>query len=326
MMGNTEFLPKIEYAAEVGEFPVSRRKIIDDRLPRENPELFSEDPLTFEEMTIALWEDVVTGYCFSKVLNRFSEKYLISSRNTAKGISKLASCCLTKAVLEKKGFVFPDLARLNIEELYKMVSSNFRKCHAAIAGTQNNNYQMWSQLMEMEFIWYALAERLKATEDKIRNIRDGKINVDSLIRQAEYFRQSSGTAQPRPQGPKQLPPAHAKAFPIMKQAIKEAVPVNTGRAESGAPTVIEAVQVPESGQYSSTFPAEDPTEDPLEKRFRETVARFNSITADIDRIAGICGSITDEVPEKHPPISYSSRSGPSNETRKKLREKRKKRK
>ena len=321
-MENTDLIPKNEYTAEVGEFPVTRRHFIDDNLPVEDPELFSEDPLTFEEMTVALWQDVETNYCFSKILNRFSVNYLETSRSTAKGISKLASCCLTKAVLEKKGLFFPLFDNLNIEELYKMVSFNFRKCHAAVDETQNKNYQLWSQLLEMEFNWHALAERLKATEEKIRNIRDGKINVDSLIRQAEYFRQNSGTAQLRPQGPKLLPPSRAKAFPIMKQEIREAIPVDSGKPKSESRKA-EAVLVPESGQRSAALPPEDPEGDPLEKRFRETVARFNSITADIDRIAGICGSVPDEVPEKHPPISYGSRSGPSNETRKKLREKRK---
>ena len=325
-MKNTDLFQKTKYITEVGEFPDNRRNFIDDHLPLEDPELFSEDPLTFEEMTIALWHDVEWNYCFSKILNRFSANYLETCRSTAKGISKLASCCLTKAVLEKKGLSFPLFDNLNIEELYKMVSFNFRKCHAAVDETQNKNYQLWSQLLEMEFNWHTLAERLKATEEKIRNIRDGKINVDSLIRQAEYFRRSSGTAQPRPQGPKLLPPSRAKAFPIMKQEIREAIPVASGKPKSENRKTEAAVQVTESGHRSAALPPEDLAEDPLEKRFRETAARFNSITADIDRIAGIYGSIPDEVPEKHPPISYGSRSGPSSETRKKLREKRKKRK
>ena len=121
--------------AVVGQFPASKRDFNHDNLPIEDPSLFSEDPISFEEMTAYLFEDVERNYNFSKILNRFSDHYLDVSHSVEKGIGKLASCCLTKTVLEQKGYQFPYLQGLCIDELYRMVSFNYRKCHAAITET-----------------------------------------------------------------------------------------------------------------------------------------------------------------------------------------------
>ena len=38
-------------------------------------------------------------------------------------------------------------------------------------------------MLEMEMRWYNLAKRLKATDDKIKLIREGKLNTDSMTRE-----------------------------------------------------------------------------------------------------------------------------------------------
>ena len=188
---------KTYYVAEVGEFPRTKMNNMPERLPMEDPALFSEDPLDFEESAAMLREDVLEIYHFTMMLNRFSDKFQKVSRALARGIAKLASCCVTKSVLEMKGFRFPKLHDLEIGGLFCMASYNFRKCHAAIAGTKNNNYPMWAQLVDIEFGWHTLAERLKATEEKIQKIRDGKINIDSMLNRARMFRQQPESARPR---------------------------------------------------------------------------------------------------------------------------------
>lgn len=47
-------------------------------------------------------------------------------------------------------------------------------------------------MMDWVCRWALLAERLKATEDKIRKIESGKINADRLLEQAQIFRGESG--------------------------------------------------------------------------------------------------------------------------------------
>ena len=55
--------------AVVGQFPASKRDFNHENLPIEDPSLFSEDPISFEEMTAYLFEDVERNYNFSKILN-----------------------------------------------------------------------------------------------------------------------------------------------------------------------------------------------------------------------------------------------------------------
>ena len=216
--GQTE---KPYYIAEVGEFPFSRINNVPEHLPLEDPDLFSEDPLDFEESAAMLREDVLEIYHYTMFLNRFSNKFQQVSRALAKGIAKLASCCVTKTVLETKGFRFPKLDDLEIEGLYRCVSFNFRKCHAAVKGTKNNNYLMWSQLVDIEFGWHTLSERLKATEEKIRKIREGKISVDSMLSRARMFRQPQSG---RPRTVRDLVDGPcANAYPVIGPVVREMI-------------------------------------------------------------------------------------------------------
>ncbi len=230
--GQTE---KPYYIAEVGEFPGTRMNNIPEHLPLEDPDMFSEDPLDFEESAVILREDVLEIYHYTMFLNRFSNKYQQVSRSLAKGIAKLASCCVTKTVLETKGFRFPKLDDLEIEGLYRCVSFNFRKCHAAVKGTKNNNYLMWAQLIDIEFGWHTLSERLKATEEKIRKIREGKINIDSMLSRARMFRQQPESDKPRTvrdliDGP------NANAYPVIGPVVREMLERSrAGREAKAAP-------------------------------------------------------------------------------------------
>ena len=66
---------KTYYVAEVGEFPRTKMNNMPERLPMEDPALFSEDPLDFEESAAMLREDVLEIYHFTMMLNRFSDKF-----------------------------------------------------------------------------------------------------------------------------------------------------------------------------------------------------------------------------------------------------------
>lgn len=227
-----EMMEKLHFRAKVGEFPESRMDLKEEHLPLEEFDTFSDDPLEFEEFTAALAEDVHQIYIFSRILNRFSEKYQSVSLQLEKGLAKLAGCCVTKAILEQKGYTFPMLENLEIKPLYCAVSLNFRKVHAAVKETTNRNYKMWARLIDLEFGWHALAERLKVTEEKIRNIRNGSINVDALIDRIRIFRENRApSVSDRPR--KSVGSGKPYAYPVSGAVIREMTGKSTQNSVPG---------------------------------------------------------------------------------------------
>ena len=115
----------------------------EDGFPAESFEEFSEAPLEFEEMAAALRRDLDEVYSLTGTLNRFSPDYVSCGKVLEKMIRRMGSFCVTKAVLEQKGFDFPVLKNLDLKDLYCMVSFNFRKTRCAFldgkAKTCNNS-------------------------------------------------------------------------------------------------------------------------------------------------------------------------------------------
>ena len=239
MMGKKE--PEMITDAERARvFPRSRMDFRPEGLDYEAPELFDYEGLSFEEMAEAISEDVIQMHCIAAIRSRFSEGYLELSRLLERGISELASCCVTKAAFEKQGVQFKGLKDLDLSRYYGIVSGHFRKCHAAITETTYNNQQFWRQMLDMEFRWYNLAKRLKATEDRINLIREGKISVDKMLEKLDYERMRERSSQPKPaekKEPKALPASKAVSFPVMGDFLrdglreKEAVPVKEAEPE-----------------------------------------------------------------------------------------------
>ncbi len=154
----------------------------------ESLECFSEDPLEFEEMAVVLREDLEDVYTLTGTFSRYSPDYPAACRILEKMIRRMGSYLVTKAVLEQKGFSFPSLKDTGIRDLYSMVSFNFRKTHAAyLEGKQNKNCADLG-LLAMECRWVDLAEQLKATEEKIRLIHSGKVNIDRMLERAAMFK------------------------------------------------------------------------------------------------------------------------------------------
>ena len=156
-------------------------------LPLESIDEFSCAPFEFEETAKWLWEDTQITYYHAGIENRFSENYLKLCGRLETNIRRLGSFCLTKTVLEEKGGEFPELSNLNVRELVKMVSFHLRKCHAAFQGMYHDNNFLGMSYLNWEFRWFELGNRLKATEVKIVKIREGKINAESILQQAEQF-------------------------------------------------------------------------------------------------------------------------------------------
>ncbi|MBR6089640.1 MAG: hypothetical protein IKP86_06880 [Anaerolineaceae bacterium] len=192
-------------------------------LPDESLDDFSNAPFEFEETALLVKEDLQRLYFHAGTANRFSEKYLKYMVQLEQFIKQAGSCCLTKSVLEQKGLSFPQLEDLNIMDLVRMVSFHIRKCHAAIDGLYRDNSKLGSVYLQWELRWISLGERLKATDMKIRRIREGKIIADDLIEREEPFRgkpQTNGTSSGIPKSihlnPHALPLDHSMAKEMLR--------------------------------------------------------------------------------------------------------------
>ena len=162
-------------------------------LPLEVSNAFSNAPFDFETTAVLLWEDTLKIYDHACIENRFSENYLKYCAQLEKNIKEAGSLCLTKAVLEKNGYDFPELESMTVKELVGMVSFHLLKCHAALDGLYKDNDLLGLTYLNWEFRWFGLGNRLKATEVKIQKIRDGEIKADSLLRQTQTFKDEPRT-------------------------------------------------------------------------------------------------------------------------------------
>ena len=238
--------------ASACEFPRSRMEYRSEGLGMESEELFNYEGLSFEEMASSISEDVVELHGCAMVLNRFGQNYLDLSRLLERGIAVVASCWVTRAVFEKQGIAFKNLIMPEISVLYGIVSGHFRKCHSAVKGTTAQNRKFWTAMLEMEIRWYNLARRLKATEDRIRLIREGKISIDKMLEKldADLLRDRSAAPkkQTAPEGTKALPEGKAVSFPVMGTFLRE----KFGKGAAGAKEPVPAA-VPEQAAEPKVY-------------------------------------------------------------------------
>ena len=271
-----------------------------DQMPFEPADSFSTDPLSFEEITAALLEEAEDMFYATQVANRHSAYYSIACRSLEKLLRELGSCCVTRAVLERKGFAFPALADLSVEKLYGMLSFNFRKCRAVLL---EDRAQAPVPVTEPEMLirWYVLAERLTATGERVEAIRSGKISADQLIEAgAVRIRRPNAETPVRVERPEPL--RKPASLPVRKAAARRElsarIDITDGRVMADAR--MEERRLPARGAAEQAGPLKDgAAADPLRRM------RFIGSPAAL-----------------HP----SGQNVPPPETRKKLREKRKKRK
>lgn len=311
-------------------------------LPFEPMDEFSDAPLEFEELAETLWNVLNDTYVISVKYNRHSPYYPKLCSHLEKDIKQLGSLCITKAVLEQKDFTFPKLQAMTIKELYAMVSLHFRKCSQAYKDCREAGKGFDMEMLDWVCRWALLAERLKATEEKIRKIRSGKINADQLLDRAQVFKGESRGNRPKrdPQEIRKtisLPVMRSYASEILRdhrkaerQRIREekerekdkkgSVPVSGFRAARPFPA---APINTESVRSLLLEDAEDRGDTEAMKKIREEdpselAARLHELrqASYPEGSAGV----------KIKKSVSSSRTGPSNDTRKKLREHRKKKK
>ena len=192
-----------------------------DALPFESIDDFSTDPVSFAEMSERMLEKVEYIFDLSAIYNRYSDEYLKICAILEKGIKYLASSCITKAALDQAKKNIPTLGQLSLEKLYGMASFNYRKLDTALTEQLKSKGRDFSpELLDMDFRYYHLLLRLRATEQKkhdyFQNYYYGS-NGNYLTHMGKAF--NNGVHS----GPESEPPVFRKApaFPINKEEIIE---------------------------------------------------------------------------------------------------------
>ncbi len=293
-------------------------------LPFEPLDEFSDAPLEFEEIAQTLYEGLQDLYLSAARANRHSAGYQVLCGHLEKNIRLAGSMCLTKAVLERKGLSFPSLEALSVKELYTMVSLHFRKTGAAFRELRDSGKGLDMSLLDSLCRWAFLAERLKATEEKILGIRSGKIPADSLLRRAEVFR-----GEPRGSHPRRDPNAirRAASLPVIGSYARDLVREKQ-RKEAERQRELRILER-EAYSFEKPFP---PLKGVRISGMKKALTGNTGHRGDIETMKQVSDEDLRSVParpQKEPgsgSVPPPRPAGLSDETRRKLREQRKKKK
>jgi hypothetical protein len=241
-----------------------------------------------------------------------------------KHIKQMGSYCITQAVLEQSGHEFKHIKGAELKELCGMVSLHFRKCCRAYNTIYSKDQCQDLNMMKWIFRWAALFERLKATQEKIDKIKSGKLKIETLLETQNVYKDEPRMR--RDHSDKAVDPRlKASAMPIMTSYTSEVKLQKKAEEKRERALKREAERA--------------------KKRFEKTMDRLSgqwSVVGGQNTTAGGQGSggrnqnivqsdqrTVDGGRESEPVLSHAGappRSGPSEETRRKLREKRKKKK
>ena len=157
----------------------------DEALPFETIDDYSTAPVEFGEMTQKLMVKVDAVFDLAVKYNRHSSAYLKSCIKLEKGITYLARCCRTKYALEICKHQYPELGQLTTDKLYRMASFHYRKIDRALTEYIEQKQDVSDELIDMQFRYFNLLDRLRATEVKIRhddnNYYSDHVNYDAVI-------------------------------------------------------------------------------------------------------------------------------------------------
>ena len=307
--------------------------------PFEAVDEFTDAPLEFEELTASLGDDLTDTYVLSTRYNRHSPYYVFLCAHLEKDIRQLGSLCVTKAVLEQKDMKFPKLEGLTVKELYRMVSLHFRKCHTAFQELKSRGQGIDMNLMDWVCRWGMLAEKLKATEEKIQKIQSGKVSADSILERSGVFSGQSGESRPERRTPQEI--SRITSLPVMASYARELVKrkrqaeIRRAREERerkkmlGLPAgairpapMIKPVPIGDSEKMAK-YLRKELLEDAREAGDRDAVEEIKGMDLEALKEKYLSYRSPESAPVHETP---PSRPGPSDDVRKKLREKRKKKK
>ena len=210
-------------ASMMTEMPSSRFDYEPDGLPKEGLDPAFCVPADYDRMIGILYEDMMTLADHAVTANRYSERYLSLSRDLETLIRKLGGMLITRAVLERQGETVKCPEGLTIPQLVFTASYNFNKAHAAVQGTQMRNLRFYLAMLQQETRWASLICRLNATEEKIRLIREGKLEVRLVPEEAEAAKQDRGSRKNGEQDENRtVRAARPAALPLEKEMLRAA--------------------------------------------------------------------------------------------------------
>ena len=319
--------------------------------PFEPEGTYNNAPLEFEEVTKALWVVLINLNYTATRYHRQSPYYPLLMARLEKNIKQMGSYCITKTVLEQNGEQFPDLEEITLKELYQMVSLHFRKCCRAYNDMQESGHTQDLSLIDWIFRWAALADRLKATQDRVNKIESGEIRIETILKRETVYK--DGPKRQRDRSHHSVSPAvRASSLPVLRSYAREVKAYK--RAEEKQERAVQREKERAKKRYEKEseklltelgvhmikpmplpkIPGLGIDEIELrrllmdEAKSRGDFAEAGIIAKEkINLLMERFRKLKDpepEIPGRHPGIG--TRSGPSDETRKKLREKRKKNK
>ena len=193
-----------------------------ENLFTESIEDFSTSPIVFEEAAARLLNKVEELFDLSTKYNRNVPQYLECCSWLERGIKALGSAALTKICLEKRNFEFTLLDQLSTQKLYEMASFNFRKIDAALSAALERKKDTAYDLFRIQYRYYLLLDRLKATETKIYQINNGFLSDTEIVKHALMLSKESWNERSVKRQVKPSVFRRTTAFPVLGNAIREA--------------------------------------------------------------------------------------------------------
>ncbi len=189
----------------------------DDGLPFESIDSYSTNPIGFENMSLKMLNKVEAVFDLAVMYNRHSSKYLKKCAQLEKGIKYLGTLCYTKHALERKKQTFPSLGQLTTEKLYCMASFHFEKLDRALTEYMEQKHDIDDALLDMQFRYFSLLERIRSTEVKLHKYDDclynGQENYDPVIN-GFAFSEKSWTKSCHDKEHEAPAFRHSPAFPV----------------------------------------------------------------------------------------------------------------
>ena len=164
-------------------------------MPFEAFEDYSTDPVSFCDMSKLMLGKVDDVFDLAVKYNRRSSQYLKAVGKLEQGIKYLASCCVTKTAMKENSYDVSAIGQLSTEKLYRMASYHFRKIDRGLTEyIEENKGEVDFDLLDMEYRYFNLLNRLRATEVKVYRYNlshsFGEEKSDSLLRGNAFTKQS----------------------------------------------------------------------------------------------------------------------------------------
>jgi hypothetical protein len=215
--------------------------------PYEPFECFSTEPLGFLETAMKLQVEARETFRFASRYNRHSPLFYQAAGKMEKLLGRLGSVCITAAAMDQQGELPAGfLDELTIGWLRGITAYIFRKNYASF--TESVSVMLYNdEALGLSIRYAALDKRLQATDEKIKQIREGKVKVG--LTEKDKTRDAQPASGEKPQdseaeNPAAPLPQSGRAFAIDKNAVREALQQEPCE-ERELPTEAQAAEISE---------------------------------------------------------------------------------